>query len=87
MTKIRSTNYTGTFCTSRVRTVKKIKYNLKMASSVCRELDEVREERLRRRRKCKKLRRERETSEERQTKFLKLCPPFSLLNHISVIVL
>ena len=49
------------FCTSHVWTVKKIKYNLKMASNVCRELDEVRKERLRQRRKFEKLRRERET--------------------------
>ena len=61
MTKIRGTNYTGTFCTSHVWTVKKIKYNLKMASNVCRELNEVRKERLRQRRKFEKLRRERET--------------------------
>ena len=32
---------------------------LKMMSSVCREVDEVREERLRRRRECDRLRRER----------------------------
>ena len=72
MTKIRGTNYAGTFCTSCVWTVKKIKYNLKMVSNVCRELDEVRKERLRQRRKFEKLRRERNYSEERQTRFLNL---------------
>ena len=88
MTKIRGTNYTGTFCTSRVRIVKNIKYNLKMVSDVCRELNEVRKERLRQRWKCEKLRRERETIVKKDKQgFLNLCTPLGLLNHISVIVL
>ena len=55
-----------------------------MASNICREVDEVREERLRRRRRDR-LRRERETNEERQRRLVNLCPCFSLLSiHISV---
>ena len=51
--------------------------NVKVVSIVtivCREVDEVREERLIRRRGCDKLRRdlERETSEERYTRFVDL---------------
>ena len=45
---------------------------LKMANNVCREVDKVREERLRRRRECDKLRRETNT-EERQRRFVNLC--------------
>ena len=46
--------------------------NIKMASNVRGEADEVREERLRRRRECYRLRRERETREERHARFVKL---------------
>ena len=51
--------------------------NVKVVSIVtivCREVDEVREERLIRRRRCDKLRRdlERETSKERYTRFVDL---------------
>ena len=55
-----------------------------MASNICREVDEMREERLRRR-ECDRLRRERETNEERQRRLVNLCPCLSLLSiHISV---
>ena len=51
---------------------------------LCREVDKVREERLRRRRECDKLRRETNT-EERRRRFVNLCYWFSLLSiHISV---
>ena len=61
---------------------------LKMVSNVCREVDEVREKRFRRSREGDILRRERETNEERQRKFVNLCPHFSLLSiHISVMTL
>ena len=57
---------------------------LKMASSVCREVNEVREERLRRR-ECDRLKRERETNKERQRRFVNLFPRLSLLSiHILV---
>ena len=55
---------------------------LKIASSVCREVDEVREERFRRTDL-----KERETNEERQ-RFVNHCPHLSLLSiHISVMAL
>ena len=44
----------------------------KIPSNVCREVDEMREERLRRRRECDRFRRQRETNEERHTKFVNL---------------
>ena len=44
-----------------------------MASKVCREADEVKEERLRRI-ECDRLRREREINEEGQRRFANLCP-------------
>ena len=57
---------------------------LKMASIVCREVGEVRLRRLERNR----LKRERETNEERHTRFVNLCPRLSLLSiHISVMTL
>ena len=46
--------------------------NIKMVSNVHGEANEVREERLRRRRECYRLRRERETREERHARFIKL---------------
>ena len=61
---------------------------LKMARTVYRKVDEVREERLRRRRERDRLRRERETNEERQRRFVNLCPLLSLLSiHISVMAI
>ena len=49
-----------------------IMINNQMASNVHGEVDEVREERLRRRREHDRLRRERETSEERHARFVNL---------------
>ena len=51
---------------------------VKMAINVCREVREIREERLRRR-ECDKLRREREINEERHANFA-----LTLAYHISV---
>ena len=55
-----------------------------MVSNVCREIDEMREERFRRR-ECDRLRRERETNEERQRRLVNFFPCLSLLSiHMSV---
>ena len=45
---------------------------LQITSNVCGEVNEVREERLRRRRERNRLKRERETSEERHVRFVNL---------------
>ena len=45
-----------------------------MASNACREVDEVKEEGLRRRIECDRLRTEREINEEGQRRFANLCP-------------
>ena len=61
---------------------------LKMASNVCGEVNEVREERLRWRRECDRLRREWETNEERQVRLVNFCRHLSLLSiHNLVMVL
>ena len=60
---------------------------LKMVSNVSGEVDEVREEGLRRR-ECDRLKRKRETNEKRHTRLVNLCPRLSLLIiHISVMAL
>ena len=51
---------------------------LKVVSNVYGEVDKVREERLRKRRGCNRLRRERETNEQRHARFVNLCPCLSL---------
>ena len=59
---------------------------LKMANIVCKEVDKVREERLRTRREHDRLRSQRETNEERHAKCINLCPCLSLI-HILVMAL
>ena len=61
---------------------------LKMVDNACRQVDEVREERLRKRREGDRLRRERVTNEERKRRFVNLCPHLSLLSiHISIMAI
>ena len=57
---------------------------LKMANIVCKEVDKVREERLRIRREHDRFRSQRETNEERHAKRVNLCP---CLIHILVMAL